>query len=305
MTSTRPKFKLPMIAATLFLTCGMVNLLASPALAIPSGFNIQGRLTDSNGVNRNGTYAIRITIFDAATAGNALWVKTFASVTALNGNFQVVLGDPSDNPSQQLASALSSDPRYLEIDVLSGPGVPSPEPPLVPRQQLVSVPYSLQTGGVRAIGPAGTVTIQDGNQAAGKLLTSDASGVATWQTAPVTSVRHYATLNIGCNNAGNPTDFVVTNAAFDPPLPPEITGTNPAPVIEASLVSAFTSAPGGMASEFGFDQSPGPIFNGTNPMKGIYRNVRINDSIRVTGICNTAGTGSGYYTFLFVAILNK
>ena len=45
---------------------------AAPALAVPNGFNIQGRLVDANGVNRDGSYAMKFTLYDAGSGGNAI-----------------------------------------------------------------------------------------------------------------------------------------------------------------------------------------------------------------------------------------
>lgn len=117
--------------------------LLAPARAVPPGFNIQGRLTNANGVNREGNYSIKFTLYDAATAGTTLWTRTYSALTVRNGNFQTVLGDVAGQPMLSDVFA-TGDSRYLEIQVLSGPGVSSPEVPLVPRQQLASVPYAMQ-----------------------------------------------------------------------------------------------------------------------------------------------------------------
>ncbi|MBI2787815.1 MAG: tail fiber protein [Elusimicrobia bacterium] len=115
----------------------------APAGAVPPGFNIQGRLTDANGVNREGNYSIKFTLYDAPTGGTAIWTRTYTALTVRNGNFQTVLGDTAGQPMLTDVFA-TGDTRHLEIQVLSGPGVSSPEQPLVPRQQLVSVPYAMK-----------------------------------------------------------------------------------------------------------------------------------------------------------------
>lgn len=115
----------------------------APAGAVPPGFNIQGRLTDANGVNREGNYSIKFTLYDAPTGGGALWTRTYTALTVRNGNFQTVIGDTAGQPMLSDVFA-TGDSRHLEIQVLSGPGVSSPEQPLVPRQQLVSVPFALK-----------------------------------------------------------------------------------------------------------------------------------------------------------------
>lgn len=133
--------------------------------AVPPGFNAQFRLTDAQGLNRDGTgFSIKFTIFDAATGGAALWTKTFSNLTVRNGNFQVIVGDPSDTPGQTLPAAFSGESRFLEIQVLSGPGVPSQEAPMSPRQQLVSVPYAMRADVAKTVEqPSGWRIVQTQN----------------------------------------------------------------------------------------------------------------------------------------------
>jgi hypothetical protein len=126
--------------------------------AVPAGFNVQGRLTDSNGVNRDGTYSMKFTIYDAPTGGVQKWTKTSA-IAVHNGNFQTVLADVAGQPP--LSDVFAGDSRYLEMQVLSGAGISAPEPPLVPRQQLVSVPYAFRAGGVKSA-PSNTGSGSDG-----------------------------------------------------------------------------------------------------------------------------------------------
>lgn len=111
--------------------------------AIPQGFNVQGRLTDAQGVNRDGIFSIRFTIFDKATGGTELWKKDLPTVAVRNGNFQVILQDP-DDLDRTLVTATTTPTPFLEIQVLGGPGITAAEVPLVPRQLLVSVPFALR-----------------------------------------------------------------------------------------------------------------------------------------------------------------
>ncbi len=121
-----------------------VFLLATCAAAVPPGFNVQGRLTDSSGVNRDGVFSIRFDIYDQLTGGSPLWTKTLSGINVRNGNFQVIIADPPDAAGQAgLAAVFAGDARFLQMQVVSGPSITTPEVPLVPRQQLVSVPYSL------------------------------------------------------------------------------------------------------------------------------------------------------------------
>ncbi|MEW6558008.1 MAG: hypothetical protein AB1349_11770 [Elusimicrobiota bacterium] len=54
-------------------------LLLSPVLLsaeVPYKINVQGRLTDKNGVNIDGKYTVTFSIWDAAVNGNQKWEET-------------------------------------------------------------------------------------------------------------------------------------------------------------------------------------------------------------------------------------
>lgn len=151
------------------------------ALAVPPGFNIQGRLTDSNGVNREGNYSMKFTLYDAATGGSSLWTRTYPALTVRNGNFQTVIGDVAGQPAMADVFA-AGDSRHLEIQVLSGPGVSSPELPLVPRQQLVSVPYALRAATVEkadVVSSTGTIVFQTAGVERARITPTGRIGVGT------------------------------------------------------------------------------------------------------------------------------
>ena len=99
--------------------------------AIPAGFNIQGRLTDANGINKNETIQIKFSVFATVDSMTPVW-ETLPSmdVHVQNGNFQVVLqGADLENAIKDLETA------YVEIKVGS-------DAPLTPRQQLLRSPFS-------------------------------------------------------------------------------------------------------------------------------------------------------------------
>lgn len=102
--------------------------------AIPPGFNIQGRLTDASGVNKDGTFQIKFSIFSADTGGAAVWEKTISSVLVKNGNFQVILQGAGDVGGQLEAAVKDMDTAYVEIKVGN-------EARLVPRQSLLRSPF--------------------------------------------------------------------------------------------------------------------------------------------------------------------
>ncbi|PIS47529.1 MAG: hypothetical protein COT17_03030 [Elusimicrobia bacterium CG08_land_8_20_14_0_20_51_18] len=112
----------------------LLLFFAGLAGAVPAGFNIQGRLTDMNGINRDGTYQMTFSIFDAATGGIALWEQNF-SLSVQNGNFQVILQGPDKNNKPLEDTVKNLEAAYVEIMV-------SGEAPMVPRQPLLRSPFA-------------------------------------------------------------------------------------------------------------------------------------------------------------------
>jgi len=117
------------------LMSALLLLAGSNIWAIQAGFNIQGRLTDANGDNKNGTFQIKFSVFDAANT--LAWEKTMPDILVQNGNFQVDLKGPGDSSVQsiELENAVKNiQDAYLEIKV-------GGDPPLVPRQRLLRSPF--------------------------------------------------------------------------------------------------------------------------------------------------------------------
>lgn len=120
-------------------SCAMLVSGVNTAWAIPAGFNVQGRLTDANGVNKDGTFSIKFSIYTGSNAGADLkWHRTIPSVTVKNGNFQVVLSGPGDNSIQLETAVKDLADAYVEIQVGS-------DPPLSPRQQLLRSPFTSES----------------------------------------------------------------------------------------------------------------------------------------------------------------
>ncbi|TKJ30053.1 MAG: hypothetical protein CEE40_06540 [Chloroflexi bacterium B3_Chlor] len=99
----------------------------SLAAMVADKINYQGRLTDSVGAPLNGTFPMQFQIYDDATLGTMLWDSGTISVDVDQGLFNVQLAvDPADFDGQAL---------WLRINV-NGEW-------LLPRQELVPVPYAL------------------------------------------------------------------------------------------------------------------------------------------------------------------
>lgn len=106
--------------------------------AIPSGFNIQGRLTNASGVNKDGAFQIKFSIFSVAEGGITVWEKVMSSVTVRNGNFQVILQGEGDVGGQLEDAVKNLDTAYVEITI-------GTESSLVPRQPLLRSPFGPPT----------------------------------------------------------------------------------------------------------------------------------------------------------------
>ncbi|MFZ2095670.1 MAG: hypothetical protein WAV05_03440 [Anaerolineales bacterium] len=179
-------------------------LVANPCWPdIPHLINYQGMLTDDGGVPLNGSYDLTFSIYSISSGGSALWDETHNDVLIEDGLFSVILGSTESIPS----SVFEGAERYLGIKV-------DTDPELTPRIRLTSVGYaylaetaisdgdwtvsgdniySTVSGnvGIGAAPPAekldvaGTVKMSGFKMAsgasAGYVLTSDGSGVGTWQ----------------------------------------------------------------------------------------------------------------------------
>ena len=142
----------------------MAGLLALPAPAnaqsrgVPVSINYQGKLTDSKGALLTaGYYEVAFRIWDNATqaeAGNFKWGRAFPLNLMSNGVFNVLLtddGSPVTTPGTPAVSSLRSaflgTDRFLGLTITRNPlGAVSSPQEIVPRQQMVSAPFALQSG---------------------------------------------------------------------------------------------------------------------------------------------------------------
>ena len=112
-------------------------LLAAPAWAVPAQLAHQGRLLDAEGASLEGSHTLSFALYDAETDGADVWSEDI-EVALVGGFYSVVLGaDEEGNPLDDLI--LSNPPLWLELRVDGGD-------PLLPRHELLSVPYAVLAG---------------------------------------------------------------------------------------------------------------------------------------------------------------
>jgi hypothetical protein len=109
--------------------------------------NYQGRLTDASGNPlQDGQYTLTFELFDGPVNGARVWGPFLydggsgaghgPKADLVNGRFNVILGPNDTNAPARPLSGAFSGPRYLQITVASNP-------PLLPRQQILSAPDAL------------------------------------------------------------------------------------------------------------------------------------------------------------------
>ncbi len=124
--------RLPYASLTLLGLLGTlaVTPVVAQVTAAPTLVNFQGRLaTPAGNPVPDGTYSIRFSLWDAASAGTEKWNQTLDSVQVKNGTFAVLLNTNT--------AGLFNGNLYLEIKI-------GTDAALTPRQQLVTVPYAFK-----------------------------------------------------------------------------------------------------------------------------------------------------------------
>lgn len=127
---------------------------AQPAAAAPLKFSVQGRLTDAQGVNREGTVSIVARLWSAATGGTLLYEEAARTVSVVNGNFQLRVGEASSGAGQfaALDGAFNGVERFLEFQAAG-------ESPMLPRQSLLSVPYAVRAKVAESLSTSSMFTV--------------------------------------------------------------------------------------------------------------------------------------------------
>lgn len=121
----------------------------SPADAGNQQLTFQGKLTNSSGNTvSDGTYYLKLTIYDAATGGSCQYTAsstcssvTSTPVTVTNGIFSINLGDTSASLAAISPTLFNNSALYLGITVCSGAGTGC-DSEMTPRKRLTAAPYA-------------------------------------------------------------------------------------------------------------------------------------------------------------------
>ena len=131
------------------------------AQSIPTSVSYQGKLTNMGIPVPDGTHQVQFKLYSTTTGKPAFWTSGVQDVQTVRGLFTTEIGP-------LMASHLAGK-TDIHLEVLAG----NPLEPMTPRMKFQSVPFALQSSSLQLTTGA----------AAGKVLTSDASGNATWQNA--------------------------------------------------------------------------------------------------------------------------
>jgi hypothetical protein len=94
---------------TILTILGVLTLAAMPAMAVPSGINYQGALTDDQGNPVTGTREMSIKLYDAATGGTLLYSEDIGTVDVSDGVFSFEFGTSGTSNAEQSDTVAIAD----------------------------------------------------------------------------------------------------------------------------------------------------------------------------------------------------
>lgn len=134
-------FRFNTLGVLLFFYCFSFHLLAQ----VPQTLSYQGLLTDNNGVPvADGSYAVTIRFYNAATGGTAVATRGPLTVTTFKGLFAITLGTGGTD-NAPLPFTLADQEFFVGLTV--SPSTTE----LSPRVQLTAVPYAFIANTVKSV----------------------------------------------------------------------------------------------------------------------------------------------------------
>ncbi len=127
----------------------------APAITIPSTFNYQGFLRDSNGDPMGGTHKITLKLWKDVEATNvaALHTEEFPAVAVRDGLFNVLMGSLTS-----LDTNIFVDNAAIFVGITVDDTVEDPKPELLPRQRIHPVPWAILATSAQEATTAGTLS---------------------------------------------------------------------------------------------------------------------------------------------------
>jgi hypothetical protein len=124
------------VSLTVCITVVFLAVTSIVTADVPTMMQYQGFLTDESGEPLDTSVSIMFAIYDDSTGSGVIWADT-QFVTVVNGLFNILLG--SVNPISE--TVFAGTERWLGITV-------APDPEIVPRTRLVTVPYAFRAATV-------------------------------------------------------------------------------------------------------------------------------------------------------------
>lgn len=201
MTFTSTKTKVAILAC--------LAPIALCAQVVPNLINYQGRLTDQTGAPLPaGIYSVQFRMWDSpglASMADLIWAQQQRVIIQSNGVFNVILGSPGGAPVpgvtpavNDLAYAFPGTNCFLGLTVVSNTtGAITNPTEILPRQQLLSVPYALKAADGN---PPGTIVAFAGDKCPPGWLFCDGKALSSREYG-----RLYAAIS---TNWGNGLEFI-------------------------------------------------------------------------------------------------
>jgi len=155
---------------------------------VPPLINYQGRLSNPDGSPlATADYQLSFKVYDAASNGNLVWGPQIfdgaaalghgAMIPVVQGYFNVMLG-PSDTNGLSLAGAFNGTNRFIEMTV-------SNNPPIAPRQQILTAPFAFQAAYAALAGTASNVA--SGINITNAVITGNGAGLTNLNASQLDS----------------------------------------------------------------------------------------------------------------------
>jgi len=253
-------------------------LAASPALAVPSLINYQGKLTDAGGNPLDGTFSMTFRLYSVPSSGSPIWTET-QSVFVADGIYSVELGSVNSFPSGLFDNAA----LYLEVVIGSET--------LSPRQQLISTAFSMKAGDAETLDGMDSTELDQSGHAND---TGNPHSVTPAQIGAASSsdfISHEA--NDSAHHSKTTSFTEMTDQATDAQIPNDITISYAASAGNADTVDSlhaghFMPAGTDLWVNTSGDDMSGRFSVETNTLGGVWTE-------SIYGYLNTPDYGAGVY----------